>query len=82
MTDVSAGAEHSVALLCDGHVFGWGSNNFDQLANKFVSESLKPTLIIINVEEAKQGEAEEEEQDVARAALRNYVRSIRDEEQK
>lgn len=36
ITDIAAGAEHSVALTFNGDLLGWGSNNYDQLGNKFV----------------------------------------------
>lgn len=56
--DAAAGAEHSVALLEDGNLFGWGSNNFDQLANKFVSESAKPILMIIALSDKEEKQEE------------------------
>lgn len=61
VTDAAAGAEHSIAVLEDGSLFGWGSNNFDQLANKFVSESAKPILMIIAINEKPKEEKVEKE---------------------
>lgn len=45
VTEVSAGGNHSLAVTCLGHVYGWGSNRCGQLGLPELGNALRPTLI-------------------------------------
>ena len=42
---VAAGANHSLALLCDGTIAAWGANNAGQLGNGTTDSSLYPVIV-------------------------------------
>ncbi len=42
---VAAGADHSLAILCDGSIVAWGSNNSGQLGDGTHRQSLFPVLV-------------------------------------
>lgn len=42
---VAAGAEHSLAILCDGSIVAWGSNSSGQLGNGTNNPGLYPVLV-------------------------------------
>ncbi|MBN1430548.1 MAG: hypothetical protein JXB07_19410 [Anaerolineae bacterium] len=42
---VSAGLSHSIILLTDGHVWGWGDNAYDQLGNGAKRRMITPVLL-------------------------------------
>lgn len=42
---VAAGADHSLAILCDGSVVAWGNNNSGQLGDGTNTRSLFPVLV-------------------------------------
>ena len=44
-TAIAAGANHSLAILCDGRIVAWGSNSNGQLGNGTRTQSLFPVLV-------------------------------------
>ena len=45
VTAIAAGADHSLAVLCDGSVVAWGNNNSGQLGDGTNTRSLFPILV-------------------------------------
>jgi alpha-tubulin suppressor-like RCC1 family protein len=42
---VAAGADHSLALRADGHVWAWGANDKGQLGNNTTADAASPVLV-------------------------------------